>query len=122
MSWNIAVSGHDGDGNPEHDNLQKVVDAAVNEAKSQGLIPTSSVVNGTVMGVSIGPVTTPLESAADSGTAPISTDADATPPTEDATVTTPDPKVTSGGDTSDNASPEDPEPTQVEGKPIEPTE
>ncbi len=60
MSWSISVSGHDGDGNPENDHLQEVVDAAVEAATSQGLVPTTTVVNGTIQGVSVGPVSTDL--------------------------------------------------------------
>jgi hypothetical protein len=56
MAWQVTISGHDGTGNPENDNLQQIVDAAISVAESMGLQPSTSVVNGTVSGVAIGPV------------------------------------------------------------------
>jgi hypothetical protein len=74
MAWQVTISGHDGEGNPEHENLQKVVDAAVAEAESQGLLPTVTVINGTIQGVAIGPVETQLD------TPPVNTSPEDTSP------------------------------------------
>lgn len=60
MSWSVTISGHDGDGDPSNENLQEVVNAAVDAAKGFDLSPTTTVVNGTIEGVSIGPVSTDL--------------------------------------------------------------